>query len=280
MRALAAAIACALLASACTTTPTPPVTLAEVGETKLGSSTFAKGYLAREEQPDSAALLPAPPAAGSSAQADDDEAFRTLTQLRDGPRGALAARDAELHFPAAASAFSCALNVRISEQATPHLAMLLRRTLTDAGDATQKAKNLYQRPRPFVAFNAPTCTPQDEPALRRSGSYPSGHSAIGWLWAEALAEVAPERADALLQRGRAFGQSRGVCGVHWKSDIEAGRLIGSATAARLRANPVFNAQVAAARAEVAQARAAGQLPPAADCAAEAQALAATSRLAP
>jgi acid phosphatase (class A) len=70
----------------------------------------------------------------------------------------------------------------------------------------------------------------------------------------------------------AFGQSRIVCGVHWKSDVEAGRVVGAAVVARLHAEPVFAAQLAAARKEVAAARAAGAKSPL-DCAAEAQALA-------
>jgi len=276
----ATALAGALMASACSTAPRPPATLAEVGTVKLGPYTMAKGYLARGEYPDTAALLAPPPAEGSAAQADDEQAYRSLTALQGGPRGAQAARDADLSPAAIASAFACALDLRISEQHTPQLLMLLRRTLTDAGDATQKAKHNYMRPRPFVVFDAPTCAPQDEPALRKSGSYPSGHSAIGWAWAEVLTEVAPERADALLQRGRAFGQSRGVCGAHWKSDIEAGRLMGAATVARLRSSEVFNAQVAAAKAEVARARAADDKPPAAACAAEASALSLSAQLAP
>ena len=91
---------------------------------------------------------------------------------------------------------------------------------------------------------------------------------------------APDRADALVQRARSYAQSRGVCGVHWKSDIEAGRLVGSTAVARLQTNEVFLAQVAEARKEVAKARAAGQVPAAADCAAEAAALSLSTQLAP
>jgi acid phosphatase (class A) len=94
-----------------------------------------------------------------------------------------------------------------------------------------------------------------------------------------LTEVAPDRADALLQRGRAFGQSRGICGVHWRSDIEAGRLVGAATVARLQSDAVFNAQLALARTEVAQARQRGAAP-GAQCAAQNEALAASAALAP
>jgi len=273
----AATLAACLLSSACTTPP--PTTVAEVGESRPGSG-YVNGYLARAELPDSLALLPPPPAEGSAALAADGEAFRALTALRSGPRGAQATKDAVLRFPQAAGHFSCALGVDISERNTPHLNMLLRRTLSDAGLSTYKAKDKYQRTRPFVAFNTGSCTPNDEAALRKDGSYPSGHSALGWAWALVLTEVAPDRTDALLQRGRAFAQSRGVCGVHWKSDIEAGRLMGSATVARLHENAVFKAQVAAARAEVADARARGLVPPAAGCAAEAAALGTSAGLAP
>ena len=40
----------------------------------------------------------------------------------------------------------------------------------------------------------------------------------------------------ILQRGIAFGQSRVICGAHWQSDVDAGRLVGSAAVAKLHAN--------------------------------------------
>jgi acid phosphatase (class A) len=104
-------------------------------------------------------------------------------------------------------------------------------------------------------------------------SYPSGHASIGWAWALTLAQLDPERANAIFQRGLAFGQGRVVCGVHWKSDVDSGRIIGAATVARLQTDPVFLAQIEEARRELAAARAAGSRPKV-DCAAEAAALAA------
>jgi acid phosphatase (class A) len=114
-----------------------------------------------------------------------------------------------------------------------------------------------------------SCTPQEK---HNDDSYPSGHSSIGWAWALTLAEIAPERADALLARGFAYGQSRVICGVHWQSDVEAGRVVGASTVSRLHADPVFAAQLAGARKEIESARAAGLKSPL-DCAAEARALA-------
>ncbi|WP_213956422.1 MULTISPECIES: phosphatase PAP2 family protein [unclassified Variovorax] len=280
IKTLTATLAVALLAGACTTSPrvVAPTSAAEVGELRAGTG-YLKGYLAPAELPDSLALLPAPPAADSPAYAADTATFRNLTKLQGTPRGAMAVSDANLHFPEAASVFSCALGVQISEQGTPNLSMLLRRTLTDAGLATYKAKDKYVRTRPFVVYKTASCTPKEEAFLAKDGSYPSGHSSVGWGWALVLAEVAPDRADAILQRGRAFSQSRAICGVHWQSDIEAGRLVGSATVARLHSNAVFNAQLAAARDEVAKARAAGA-PQAAACAAEGATIAGSSTVAP
>ena len=234
---------------------------AEVGEVRAGSG-YLNGYLTRADMPDSLALLEPPPAEGSAAFEADKEAYGALTALRNGPRGDQAVQDANLNFPAAASTFSCALGVAISEEATPNLNMLLRRTLTDAGGATYRAKDEYQRTRPFVYFKSASCTPESEAHLAKDGSYPSGHSALGWAWALVLTEVVPDRADEILGRGYQFGQSRAICGVHWQSDVDAGRVVGASAVARLHSDPTFLAQLAAARQEVEIARETQAPPPA------------------
>ena len=133
------------------------------------------------------------------------------------------------------------------------------------GLSTYPTKMKYQRPRPFMENGKPTCTPDQEDVLRKDGSYPSGHSAIGFGTGLILAEVVPDRAAQLVARGRAFGDSRRICNVHWLSDVEEGRVVASAVMARLNAEPAFAADLAAARAEVAAAR--GSLP-VPDCARE------------
>ena len=105
------------------------------------------GYLQPEALPNSLALIPPPPAKGSAALALDEEVSRKSIELRGTPRWELAAKDAELMFPEAAGTFSCALGIPITEKDTPHLYMLLRRTLADAGLSTYTAKNKYQRKR-------------------------------------------------------------------------------------------------------------------------------------
>ncbi len=169
----------------------------------------------------------------------------------------MAADDTILKFPKAAEVFSCALDLPISQESTPHLNMLLRRTLTDAGLSTYAAKDHYKRVRPFVAIKEPTCAPAEEPSVVKDPSYPSGHAAVGWAWSLVLTELAPERADLLLARGHAFGQSRMICGMHWQSDVDSGRQVGAAAVARLQSDPEFRAQLNAARSEISAARTRG-----------------------
>ena len=88
-----------------------------------------QGYLAPEALPDSLKLLAPPPAPGSAAQALDEEIAKANFALEDSTRWTQAAKDADLHFHAAASIFFCSLGVEISEERTPRLHTLLSRSL-------------------------------------------------------------------------------------------------------------------------------------------------------
>lgn len=207
------------------------------------------GYLQPEECPNSLELVPQPPAKGSVAFARDEEASKESFAFRGTERWNQAIKDADLSFPAAAGAFTDAIGFQISENETPFLYQLMRRTLADAGLSTYTAKNHYQRQRPFMTNGQPIGTPDDEEALRNDGSYPSGHTAIGWAWALILTEVVPKKTDAILKRGYEFGQSRIICNVHWQSDVDMGRIMGAAAVARLHSNATFMADLVQAKAE-------------------------------
>lgn len=230
-----------------------------------------QGYLPTKTLPDSLALIPPPPVADSTAMSLDQNVSSKSLVLQGSARWDLATQDADLMFPQVAGTFSCALNAPITEKDTPHLYMLLRRTLADAGLASYAAKDHYSRTRPFVVNNEPTCTPDDEEALRNDGSYPSGHTAIGWAWALILTEISPEQTDAILARGWDFGQSRTICNVHWQSDVMMGRIMAAASVAQLHSSTEFNSAVKAAKKELEIVRAKG-LKPTRDCRAEAGAL--------
>jgi acid phosphatase (class A) len=245
-----------------------PEPVAEVPEIKPG---LLQGYLSDKEQLDSREFVLPAPRKTSALQSLDTAWSEKMVKLRGSPRWEVAIRDADLAFPAAADTFACSLGFSVTEEDTPALYMLLRRTLTDIGLATYPAKTSYQRQRPFMINGLPTCTPDEEAVLRKDGSYPSGHTAVGWGWALILSELAPDRGEQILARGRAFGESRTVCNVHWYSDVVAGRLVGAAAVARLQSNPAFRQALEAARSDLERMRPAGQTPPA-NCATDAKAL--------
>ena len=110
---------------------------ADVPEVHKG---LLKGYLPDNAVPDSLQLLPPPPQLGQPEHALDDTVSLRSFPLPGTPRWNLAAADADLQFPQAASTFSCAIGAPISEETTPTLVMLLRRTLTDAGPPPTKPR--------------------------------------------------------------------------------------------------------------------------------------------
>jgi acid phosphatase (class A) len=237
---------------------------------KIARASLDAGYLAPSTVPDSLLLLPLPPATGSAAEARDVEWSKAALVLRGSARWDLATADAELFAPTSTAAMSCAAGFAIGEKETPVIQKLLRRVTADLGLSGYAAKNKYKRARPFMVNDQPSCTPDWEAKLRLDGSYPSGHSAIGYGWGLILAEIVPDHAAQLVARGRAFGDSRRICNVHWLSDVEEGRVTATAAVARLHAESAFLSDVAAAKAEFASLKA---QPPQRDCGAEAAALA-------
>ena len=242
--------------------------------TSAAAAAKIPGYLLPEERPDSIALIPPPPAPGSPEFAADEAVYRKLSALQDTARWQLAARDANLKFPEAANVFSCAVGIDVTAATTPHLYALMQRVIIDAGQSTAKAKQKYNRDRPFEITGDPICVPEDEQLLRGNASYPSGHASLGYVWGEVLAELLPERAAVARARAYEFGQSRVVCRVHHQSDVDAGRTVGQAVIERLHQDPEFVADLAAAKVEVKKARKRGP-PVGRDCRAETTALQAT-----
>ena len=128
------------------------------GASPMRNSERPAGYLAEDEIPDSASLLPPPQAPGSTASALDEELNRQALALRGTARWDLAARDA---IPNPGAVFSCALGIPISTKDAPNLSVLLRRSVVDVGAAVTPTKKLYQRKRPFLLLNQPYETPRN-----------------------------------------------------------------------------------------------------------------------
>jgi len=246
MRQVLTLTAATVALAACASGAAPPPTASAPAFTAPGRPS---GYLARPV--DGLSIIGGPPAAGSPDLAADEATIEATRAVLDTPRGAQAVEDVKLVEPGAFRSWSCAAGVEISPQTTPVLHRLLIRSLIDAGTATNPAKDHYKRARPFIGNQRRICVAPE--SLRGSASYPSGHSSVGFAWGLILAEVVPARADALLTRGREFGDSRVICGVHYPSDVQAGRILGASTVARLHSEPAFIADLEAAKAEAASA---------------------------
>lgn len=93
--------------------------------------------------------------------------------------------------------------------------------------------------------------PKEHNALSNDGgSYPSGHAVTGFVWAMTLTAMEPQRATELMHKGYEFGRSRLICGVHWASDVEAGRVLAAGAFARLQASAEYQQQFREAKREI------------------------------
>lgn len=227
--------------------------------TPVGSANWVeppKGYLPAGGAPDGLKILPPPPAPNSRLAAAEQEIFDNDRALQGTPRWTQAIRDADLSGKEAYQGFSCAAGVQIGPETTPVLSKMMLRMIHDARLIYNPPKDFYARKRPASGNTAPICVPRED-WIETNGSYPSGHSLIGYSWSLVLAELVPDRATEITTRGRELGDSRAVCGVHWVSDIQAGRTLAAVLVARLHAEPGFQAELATAKAEIAQARTLG-----------------------
>lgn len=114
-----------------------------------------------------------------------------------------------------------------------------------------EAKNHWGRKRPYLE------SPADFPDIvdpDKAASYPSGHSTRATVFSLLLAEIFPDKRDALLAEGRLIGWTRIEIGVHNPLDIYAGRVLGQALVKSFLKNPDFQQDLAAVKAEVAAAR--------------------------
>jgi acid phosphatase (class A) len=171
-------------------------------------------------------------------------------QQRQNPeRAAIALRDAVYGIQTIMSEFSIPFGIQISPEGTPAIFRLLRNAAKTCDLICKIPKNHYMRVRPFMLFNEPTFYPKDDEALRKNGSYPSGHTILGWSAALLLSEINPERADTLLARGMMYGESRVIVGAHWQSDVDASKVLVSGAFASLHNDETFLADMKKARAE-------------------------------
>ena len=213
----------------------------------------AKPYLDRDDRVDDASILPAPPAPGSAADKADRDTFAATRRLEGTPRWKLATADADRRPTSVLRDFSCAIGAAVDPSRAPALMTMLDRSYRDVEKSIKSVKALYHRARPLAGNAEPVCEPRSK-HLETSYSFPSGHATQGWTTALILADLVPDHAKAIMDRGRVYGESRVVCGAHWASDIAASRMAGATLFKALQTDPAFRADLDLARQELVAAR--------------------------
>lgn len=125
----------------------------------------------------------------------------------------------------------------------PELAALWTYAGRQMAANSNNAKAMFPRPRPFLESNDIKICIDKAPD---GSSYPSGHASWGWLSAQILARIYPEKTSEILGRGIDYGQSRIICGVHYPSDVADGRLVGASILLSLEGDEEFQKLMTAA----------------------------------
>jgi len=185
----------------------------------------------------------APPPANDSAQTKAELAeVLTLQVTRTPEMVARAQADAEENV----WRFADVLGPKFTQEALPKTEAFFARVAETEGAVVDPAKDVWKRPRPHLLSDLV------KPAvpLSKSGAYPSGHATVGTLMAIVLSNMVPEKRAELMARGWEYANNRVIGGIHFRSDIEAGRISGSLIAEAIWNQPDFAAEFAAAKAEL------------------------------
>ncbi|WP_439544847.1 acid phosphatase [Sandarakinorhabdus sp.] len=209
------------------------------------------GYVADKPELTMLRLLPPPPESGSSDDKADRFLYRESRRGIGGPQWQAAISQLSVTSPSFVKAISCALGAELGPQ-TPATLTLLRRAGTDLARGVNAAKDYYKRPRPFATDRGKACDPDAavDGGKPLGFAYPSGHSAVGWLWGLILSDARPARSAELLKFGKATGDLRVACRVHWASDVTGGRLLATALYQRISDTEDYKADLAKARTEL------------------------------
>lgn len=187
-------------------------------------------------------LLPPPPPADSARSAEDLKALLDLQAQRTPDMAQAAREDVSTEL----ARFSQAVGADLSPERVPLTTALIKNAYASARPVVGAAKAYWKRPRPYLAH------PEITPALplEKSFSYPSGHSTYGMMTGILLANMVPERAEQLFARGMAYGQQRLIGGVHYPSDVQAGRTAATVLVAFLLDDDAFQTDLSAATIEL------------------------------
>jgi len=131
--------------------------------------------------------------------------------------------------------FAEVLGTHFNARSLPKTKSFFKRVVATSRAVVAPAKQYWMRPRPF------TVDDKLIPSIKHptSGSWPSRHATTGTLFGLILADMIPEKREALLERAKEFADNRAFGGVHYPSDIEAGRRTAAAIIVKLKEDSNF-----------------------------------------
>jgi acid phosphatase (class A) len=215
----------------------------------LSALTCSGSVLARSKKPFitgkeiDLSLLLAPPPANDSAQAKAELAEVLRLQVTRTPDMVAQAQADEARN---VWRFAAVMGPGFKRERLPLVDAFFKR-LVDSGDAVvDPYKDMWKRPRP------PQYSDLVRPIVKlsKAPSYPSKHATDATLMGIVLSNMVPEKRAEIMARAADYAHNRVVGGIHFPSDIEAGRITGTVIAARLQTQADFNAAFEAARAEL------------------------------
>ncbi len=226
-------------------------------------------YLA-PTQIDALGLIAPPPSADSELQKRDLAAVLAAQVART--PAVIKRAQADRDF----TGFATVLGDNFTPAKVPIAAEFIRKVTRETGAQVDRVKECWQRQRPFVVSTAvrppegAVQTTENNPGATMSSSaaqavappcrspqasaysyaYPSGAANVGMTAAILLAAMVPEKRGELFLRAWEYGENRVLLGLHFPSDIEAGRILATATLAVMMQNPAFQTDLAAAKTEL------------------------------
>jgi acid phosphatase (class A) len=228
---------------------------------------------------DAVSLLPPPPAPDSKAQQEDLADVLAAQNSRTPKLIERALGDVDIF------GFATVLGPNFTAEKAPIATAFIRKVNRENAAFIEVVKQCWQRPRPFVVSKsvhppgtqvqdlatkptsknlmdmmaAPasnTATPPGnalcKPAATAdySYSYPSGAASMGTGTAILLSAMVPEKRAALYTRATEYGENRVILGVHFPSDVEAGRVLATSVIAVMAQSEDFKKDFVAARDEL------------------------------
>ncbi|ENN86297.1 putative acid phosphatase [Rhizobium freirei PRF 81] len=188
-------------------------------------------------------LLPPPPANDSAQTKAELGEILTIQVTRTPEMAARAVADSQENVWRFSDVID---NPKFTKENLPKFSAFFDRVVETEGAVVDPAKDVWKRPRPHLYSDLV----KPIVSLSKSGSYPSGHTTVGTLMGVVLSNMVPEKRAAIMTRAWEYGHNRIVGGIHYASDIEAGRIVGMVIAETITTHDDYKTEYEGAKAEL------------------------------